>query len=647
MATIREALQIARVHWEAGRWELAGQICRTIVEVEPREDMAWFLLGVVTAQRGDHEAALVALGRAIALRPDSSPYYVAFGQSLAAQGRLNEAEACLRQALAYDPDNSVADQFLQGLLTRTMYPLCVPPVRVQAELDFLLLHLPPFDGMLPNGLAYVHNALRRAGVRFQTVDLNILLCHRYYQRMSLGRGPMVTESGYVMPESMWGLDDHSAWEREEVLDFFWGELGDTIEQIARQRPKAVGLSVHATNRVLSKRFVRALRVAAPDVLVVVGGYDCAHRETGPSLFPDFDYMAIFEADLTVGPLVQAIARGERPRDLPGIVSRFDSPDRVWEEAPLLQDLDSIDFPRYQWTNPELYRIMCRPPTNVIPISASRGCAWGRCRFCDECFPFRARAPIKVVDEIEEWTLCGPRTFYFFESDVNGDPARLEALCSEVIRRGLRVFLTAQMRIDKRSTPEYFQHMKRAGFARVRFGVDGWTDHTLELQRKGYNMALVAANLRDCTAAGIVADVNMVVGVPGETEQDIDESIANLIRCRPYINAVEYINPLFLRAGCEYFRNADRYHIRFHVDRDQLLREHGCMLPPELWHSEDPYIDQEVRLRRIERVCAALKANDVPLGRAAAAFTARLREPGAYLHDTAEVRIRPSDRASAG
>jgi hypothetical protein len=639
MATIREALQLARLHAEAGRWPLVEQVSQTVIDADPQQDMAWFLLGIAQAQGGHHQAAFVALGRAIALRPSHGPYYTAYGQSLAAQGRLTEAEACFRQALAYAPDDALADQHLQGLLTRSMYPLCIPVVRIQPGLDFLLLHLPPFDGMLPNGLAYVHNALRRAAVRFQTVDLNILLCHRFYQRMFFGRGPTVTASGAVLPQGLWGLDDHSVWEQEEVLAYFWDEIGEVIRQIAQQRPKAVGLSVHATNRMLSKRFVRELRAAAPDVLVVVGGYDCAHRETGPHLFPDFDYMAIFEADLTVGPLVQALARGERPRDLPGIVSRFDSPDRAWQETPLLQDLDSVDFPRYQWTDPELYRIVCRPSNNVIPISASRGCAWGRCRFCDECFPFRSRSPLKVVDEIEEWTLRGPRSFYFFESDVNGDPALLEALCTEVIRRGLRVFLTAQMRIDKHNTPDYFRHLKRAGFGRVRFGVDGWTDRTLQLQRKGYNMAMVAQNLHDCTAAGIVTDVNVVVGVPGETEHDIDESIANLIRLRSDFNAVEYMNPLFLRAGCEYFRDAEQYQIHFHTDRDTILRKHGCMVPPELWHSEDPYIDQQVRLQRIARICAAMKANGLPLGRAAGAFTERLLMPGAYLHDTAEVRIR--------
>ena len=122
---------------------------------------------------------------------------------------------------------------------------------------------------------------------------------------------------------------------------------------------------------------------------MVGGYDCVYAHVGPVLFPDFDYMVIFEGELTIGPLVSALARGQRPKDVPGILSRFDSPGRVWESAPLLADLDSVDYPRYQWAdNMVLYQTYDRK--HLVPITASRGCKWGRCRFCGERFPFRNR-----------------------------------------------------------------------------------------------------------------------------------------------------------------------------------------------------------------------------------------------------------------
>ena len=382
-----------------------------------------------------------------------------------------------------------------------LYPLDIPAIAIQPGLDFLLLELPPrYQPMMPNGIGYVHNVLLKTGVRFQTVDVNVLMYHRYHQARILGGRPLLTPGGCVMKDDPWDNTNTAEWEREDVLDFFWPEIADLLRQIVQRGVKAVGISVHASNRVLAKRFVRELRALAPEVVVVAGGYDCVYRHVGPVLFPDFDYMVIFEGELTVGPLVSALARGLRPQDLPGIVSRWDTPGRVWVPAPLLADLDSIDYPHYPWADMRLYQTHDRK--HLVPITASRGCKWGRCRFCAERFPFRNRAAAKVADEIEEMARRGLHSFHFNESDVNGNPQMLYDLCTEVLQRGLKIQLVGQLRIHKGNTAEYFRHLWQAGFTYLRFGVDAWSENTLRLQRKGYTIPMVIQNLRDCRTSGI-------------------------------------------------------------------------------------------------------------------------------------------------
>ena len=501
-----------------------------------------------------------------------------------------------------------------------LYPLDIPSIAIQPSLDFLLLELPPrYQPMMPNGIGHVHNILLKTGVRFQTVDVNVLMYHRYHQARILGRAPLVARGGYVMKDDPWDNTNTAEWEREDVLDFFWPEIADLLRQIVRSGVKAVGISVHASNRVLAKRFVRELRALAPEVVVVVGGYDCVYANVGPILFPDFDYMVIFEGELTVGPLVGALARGQRPKDLPGIVSRFDTPGRVWEPVPLLADLDSVDYPRYQWADMVLYQTYDRK--HLVPIMASRGCQWGRCRFCAERFPFRNRAAAKVADEIETIVRRGLHTFHFNESDVNGNPQMLYDLCTEILRRGMKVQLVGQLRIHKGSTAEYFRHLRQAGFTFLRFGVDAWSENTIRLQRKGYTIPTVIQNLRDCHASGIFTAANLVLGVPGETEEDVDEMIRNIVACKQFVQSVESLNTLILAGGSDYLRNPDAHKIRFRGDKATILREHPYYVPPELWYSEDPYIDQDVRMRRLDRICVALRSSGVNIG----AFASRVLE----------------------
>ena len=70
---------------------------------------------------------------------------------------------------------------------------------------------------------------------------------------------------------------------------------------------------------------------------------------------------------------------------------------------------------------------------------------------------------KVADEIENMVRRGLHGFHFNESNVNGNPRMLYDLCTEILRRGLKVQLVGQLRIHKGSTAEYFRHLREAGF----------------------------------------------------------------------------------------------------------------------------------------------------------------------------------------
>ncbi|UCD90183.1 MAG: B12-binding domain-containing radical SAM protein [Desulfobacterales bacterium] len=396
-----------------------------------------------------------------------------------------------------------------------------------------------------------------------------------------------------------------------------------IQEIIKKKPRTIGISIHANNRAIVKKFVSVLRNRMPDVKIIVGGYDCVYSDIGPHLFSDYDHMVIGEAELTIEPLLKALARGEQPKNMPGVISRYDSPNRVWVETPLIDDLDSIDFPQYQWIDLSLYQSFTG--NHLVPIAASRGCRWGKCRFCAECFPFRIRSPYLVADEIEFFVNKGFFSFHFNESDVNGDPQALYEICSEIIRRGLKFSLIGQIRIHKKNTREYFYHLAKAGFRHLRFGVDGWSENTLRLQRKGYNMKLVVQNLRNCHKAGMYTTVNMVIGVPGETDNDVDQMIENMIRCKDYIDSVEGINTLILAAGSEYYKNPDIYKIRFRGEKNTIYKQNPYYIPTDLWYSVAPYIDQTVRIQRMNRIYSVLSSNKLNVGDFARQEIKRLRK----------------------
>lgn len=495
---------------------------------------------------------------------------------------------------------------------KSIYPIDIPDIEVLPGLDFLLLEMPSrYIPLMPNGVGYVHNLLKMEDIRFQTIDANIVWYHRYHsQRILDCLDDIVTPSGCVMKEDPWDNTNTEEWGKPEVIEYFSKDIEELVRSIVKAGPKILGLSLNCTNRLVSQEIVNRVRELYPEIIVIVGGYDCNNYDISPVLFEKYDYMVIGEAELVLGPLVRALLSGDRPKDLPGIVSRHDSPGRPWESAPLLEDLDAVDFPQYDWTDIKIYHDY--KGYNLTPITASRGCRWSKCAFCAECILWRRRNPKKVVDEFEWLNQQGFTDFHFNESDMNGDPDALMAICREIILRNLKIFITGQLRIDRRNTEEFFNLLRKAGCAALRFGVDGWSKNALRLQKKGYTMQMVENNLKKCHDAGIRVAVNMVLGVPGETEEDIDEMISNIIRLKDYIDIVESINTLILAAGSDYYNHPDRYNIRFRVDKETLYKRLRA-IPQTLWYSEDPYIDHEVRLHRLRKICTALFENRINIG----------------------------------
>ena len=371
------------------------------------------------------------------------------------------------------------------------------------------------------------------------------------------------------------------------------------------KPKVLGLSIQGCNEAAAREVAFGVKAQLPDVIIVVGGFSCYNPDVGRRAFPECDYMCIGEADLTVGPLFEALARGDRPFNQAGVLSRFDTPEHPYIPAPMIHDLDQIEFPKYEWCDLSVYRNF--NDYQLTPIIASRGCRWSRCTFCAERFYWRIRTPENFVDELEWLVSQGCYLFMFNESDLGGMPERVMEICDEIIRRGLhrKVKLTGQLRVNKKQDRAFFAKLREANFVALRFGIDAFSEHTLRLQMKGYTVRMIEQNLRDCWEVGIFTEINWVIGVPGETDQDVEEGIELILRTSKYIGRLANINPLILVNGSVYWIDPASHNIVFKEPKEQMYEKYPRALPADQWHSTDPYIDAQVRKERFEQIVIAL------------------------------------------
>jgi hypothetical protein len=148
---------------------------------------------------------------------------------------------------------------------------------------------------------------------------------------------------------------------------------------------------------------------------------------------------------------------------------------------------------------------------------------------------------------------------------------------------------------------------------LNFGADAFTENTIRLQMKGYTLDTLIQNHEDCVRAGIVPNINIVIGVPGETDDDLEEAVRFLAsnkRLFPVINNINYIQ---LVQNSVYWWEPEKHNIFFCGDKDEIYKRYYFGVPCSMWYSTEPFIDRGVRVLRMERMIKGLQAAGATLG----------------------------------
>ena len=188
----------------------------------------------------------------------------------------------------------------------------------------------------------MHNTLKKTGLDFQTFDVDITIYHRFHiHRIFDWGGRVVLDNGRELPIDPWQAEHYDVWTDPAVIDYFKVHIRDLVEAITNCKPRILGMSVHGCNIEFSREVMKQVKAALPETQILVGGFSCYNADIGRKDLPECDYMCIAESDLTVGPLVERLAMGERPFNQAGILSRYDTPDYKYLPAPLPHKLTVV------------------------------------------------------------------------------------------------------------------------------------------------------------------------------------------------------------------------------------------------------------------------------------------------------------------
>ena len=317
------------------------------------------------------------------------------------------------------------------------------------------------------------------------------------------------------------------------LDLLLSEqpLSDLQSELTDFRPQVVGFSVRNIDNVVHQRLTRHLGELAQMIATVRRASTAKIVLGGPAISVlgattldclDADFAVIGEGEITFPELLSAIEGGRGHEHVAGVVYRKDH--RVVSSglARLPQFGPSGMEQWVRWRDYER-----RGATWAI--QTKRGCPM-HCNYCAypsvEGRAMRRRSAADVVDEIETVSASvGPRTFEFVDSTFNLPSEHSAEICREIIRRGIRVNLTAMGVNPLNVSRELFSLMKRAGFNSMMITPESASDTMLRNLRKGFSKEHVRRSAALARDSGISSTWFFMLGGPGETRETVDETVS--------------------------------------------------------------------------------------------------------------------------
>ena len=270
-------------------------------------------------------------------------------------------------------------------------------------------------------------------------------------------------------------------------------------------------------------------------------------------FPSLDFALVGEPDLTIRDLLDHLENRFEERS-PAIKNIFDKHDPMYKPSfnedgsvnmhgikgiawrkegqiilnfprPFVADLDDMPIPMHELLPLQKYRMpyIKGPFTFML---TSRGCPAG-CTYCIKHVSYqyatRLRSPKLVIEEMWYLKKLGINNIHMYADLFTVNRDQVIEMCKLMIEEKINIHWTSNSRVDF-VDEEMLTLMGKAGCRLISWGLESGNEAILKHARKGADPAKAERALRWAKKAGIMNWGYFIIGLPGETEETIRQTI---------------------------------------------------------------------------------------------------------------------------
>ncbi|MBI5045441.1 MAG: B12-binding domain-containing radical SAM protein [Candidatus Niyogibacteria bacterium] len=393
------------------------------------------------------------------------------------------------------------------------------------------IETPRPDGSL--GLLYLAGALERAGFEADILDASVgaasdSLNDTFY-------------NGIALPSGLIRI----GMSKDRIKEF-----------IVRGAYNVVGINANFTPQTrMALEVAAAAKGVDPNILVIAGGVNARNLAEHFLDSGNVDVICSGEGEKILVRLINEWAKGGSFEGLSGIMfKKGESYIKVAvSPSDLITDLDELPFPAWYKLPFDHYDHIASPhgvihsaSVRYAPMMTSRGCPF-QCMYCHiskekegvsgDIGVLRTKSVNRVLQEINILQSLGVKKIYFEDDSLLANRSRAQSIFKRVVGLGLEIANVNGVNLvnfrtrgkDKKWAIDipFLELLKSVGFDQIVFPVESGSQRILDTyatSKLDLDSLDVVGLVRAAVKVGIVCPINMMIGFPDETEQEMRLSI---------------------------------------------------------------------------------------------------------------------------
>jgi anaerobic magnesium-protoporphyrin IX monomethyl ester cyclase len=314
-----------------------------------------------------------------------------------------------------------------------------------------------------------------------------------------------------------------------------------------------------------------------------------------------DFVVRGEGEETLKKLIEALDGGHNVESIEGLAFLKNAQVVVTAARPVLRYLDALPLPAWDLIDIEMYKSawLSKHGYFSLNIATTRGCPF-KCNWCAKPIygnRYNSRSPEHVVSEIEFLLENFAPDHFWMSDDIFGlKPGWIQSFRDLVRSKNLKFRYKIQSRVDLLLQEDTIEALAGSGADTVWVGAESGSQKILDAMDKGTTTAEIEAASALLRKKGIRVGFFLQFGYPGEKREDIEKTIAMVLKLMPDEIGISVSYPL---PGTKFYeRVKDQLSVKQNwADSDDLSLMYRGTYPPVFYKILHRYVHNRYAIKR--------------------------------------------------